>query len=60
MQKTLKIIISKEYKLQVKLIDSENKETIIKFSEEHSDEFYIPTISFQFQPFFPFTPSSPY
>ena len=48
MERRIKIIITKDYKLQVKLIDSENKETLVQLSEnkQEEEEFYIPCISF--------------
>ena len=46
MQRTLKILITSDYLLQVKTIDSENKETIVKLSEEYPEDFYTPSIFF--------------
>ena len=40
---TFKIIFTKEYLLQIRIIDSSNEETIIKLSD---DEYYNPTINF--------------
>ena len=45
MKITLKITITTQYNLQVKFIDSQNKETIIKLTEDQEE--YIPCISFE-------------
>ena len=45
MKVTIKITITKEYKIQIKYIDSENKETTIKLSENDNEEI-DPCISF--------------
>ena len=45
MKVTLKIIITKEYLLQIKLIHSDETETIIKLSQNDPD-FYVPCIEF--------------
>ena len=46
MNVTIKITITKDYQLQVKLIDFQNKETIVKLSQEHQFDYYTPSISF--------------
>ena len=47
MERRIKIIITKDYKLQVKLIDSENIETLVQLTEnKQEEELYTPCISF--------------